>query len=342
MNEQRRNARSTRQVRQRGSINLHVIGIVFLLGCTMLMSACNTVDFDSTFNADGSATHTLVVVFKRGLVPDAEMRRLERQIDAAEQRAQQDGYTTERIDSETEIGIRVSGTTQNAFDTGAALNGIYNSLVREAAGPIAPFVGTFDRESSAIGGATFVLDLTVDGNVLFRSVQEMGPGNRQLATREGVDEIVSFSYTASMPGQIRSADGELLEPGTVKWSIPVEGSTRLYASSTAGRESPWLLIVGAVTGSLLLVGVVGGGIAWLLIHRHRRGRATIPLVAPLTTAGVTLTTSDDPSTVTVQDVGSSIARAMEQVIQGADSAEALVAETRQDEEAQRGAQPERD
>jgi hypothetical protein len=273
---------------------------------------------------DGTATHTLTILFQRAGIGDVDARRLERQIEAAEERALANGYTARRIETSTTTGLRVSGTTRDVLDTGSALNGIYNSVVRDATGPIAPFSGSFDRESSAIGGTEFVLDLTVDTDLLFRSVQEMGPGNRQLATREGVEEVVTFSYTASMPGQLRTTDGAIVGEGVTRWTIPLDSTATMRASSNVGRDSPWALIALVTVGALLIVAAVSSAIAWLLLRRHRRGRSTIPLVAPITAAGTEITATSSPQPVTVQDVGSSIVRAMEQVITGTDANEAMM------------------
>jgi hypothetical protein len=325
-----------------GARPVRTVLVVILAG--LMMSGCVTADFGSTFTAEGVATHSLTVLFQRGGIADLDLRRLERQLEAAEARASADGYTVEPISTSSQLGIRISGTTRDVADTGASLNGLYNSLVRDAGGPIAPFSGGFDRESSAIGGTTFVLTLAVDGELLFRSVQEFGPGNRQLQTRAGVDDIVSFSYTATMPGTIRSTDGETDGSSTVRWHIPIEGTTMLHATSTAGRDTPWGVIVLTVGGALLLVALVSGALAWLMLHRHRRGRATIPLVQPVSVEGAEITASADPPTVTVQDVSASLARAVEQVIEGTptpDVLEAEVVESAARTEAEHGVEPER-
>jgi hypothetical protein len=336
------NARTIGKHSHRGfhGVLLRAVG---LLAIMLLGSGCATAAFGSTFSAQGTATHTLTVIFERGSVPDADIRRLERHVTAAEGRAQADGYTTERIETSTQLGIRISGTTRDIVDTGAALNGLYNSLVREASGPIAPFVGTFDRESTAVGGTSFVLDLSANGDMLFRSIQEMGPGSPELESPANVAEILALSYTATMPGTLRSTDGEQIDASTVRWVISVEGVTPMRATSAAGRDTPWALITIIIIAALAIVAVVGAAIAWLMLHRHRRGRASIPLVAPLSAEGAEITASSDPTDVTMQDVGASLARAVEHVIEGSSTADVLAVEVEESErraESPNGPQPE--
>jgi hypothetical protein len=215
----------------------------------------------------------------------------------------------------TQTGVRVSTTTREVLDTGAALNTLYNSLVRESSGPIAPFVGGFDRESTAVGGGRFRFELAVDGDVLFRSVQDVSPGHRELSTPDGVNEVVSFAYSVSMPGEVRDTNGVKSGRGIVRWQIPLEGATTMTAQSDLTVDSPWLLIVATILASLILVVALAASVAWILIYRRNRWRA--PFAAPVAGAAPPPMIAADPeSALTVQDVGASLARVVDRVISG--------------------------
>jgi hypothetical protein len=282
---------------------------------SLVVSGCSTVAFSSVFHEDETATHSVTVMFQLGGLVDNDARRLDRQIEAAIARAEASGYTADRINTMTQTGLRISTTTREVLDTGAVLNGMYNALVRESSGPIAPFVGGFDRESTAVGGAQFSFEMASDGDVLFRSVQDVSPGHRQLATRDGVAEVVHMSYSARMPGQIRHTDGEQVGRSTARWQIPLEGTTTMTATSSLVRDNPWILITLTILGALAIVVVIAASMAWVLIFFRNRGGT--PIVGPATGASrqmTSLTVAD--SEATVQGVSSSLARVVDRVIAG--------------------------
>lgn len=290
-----------------------VAKIAVLAWLALLASGCSTVAFASVFHQDGSATHSITVMFERGGLVEQDARRLDRQIESAIRRAEADGYTSERINTMTQTGMRISTTTRETLDTGAVLNGLYNSLARESSGPIAPFVGGFERESTAVGGTRFNFNLSVDGDLLFRSVQDVSPGHRQLATRDGVNEVVHFMYSVTMPGRVQSENGEVVGQSMVRWHVPLEDTTMMTATSNQSKDSPWILITITILGSITLVVLIAAAIAWILLHRRSRGHAAI--VSPAAGASTTLSQSvaPDPS-ITVQDVGSSLARVVDHVL----------------------------
>lgn len=281
----------------------------------LLLGGCSTVSFGSIFHTDGTATHSVTIMFLRGGLVDSDARRLERQFNAILERASADGYTAERLNTMTQTGVRVSTTTREVIDTGAALNSLYNSLTHGSSGPIAPFVGGFDREGTAVGGGQFSFRLHVDGDLLFRSIQEVSPGHRQLSSRAGVNEIVTFAYSVTMPGQVRDTNGELSGRNIVRWEIPLEGVTLMTVESNLNEDSPWLLIGLTIIAALIVVIAVAAVVAWVLIyHRNRWGS---PVLAPASGAAMTMSDEAEPdSSVTVQHVGSSLARVVDRVISG--------------------------
>ncbi|HUG14611.1 MAG TPA: hypothetical protein VMM78_06290 [Thermomicrobiales bacterium] len=293
------------------------VWIALCASLALLASGCSTVAFGSVFQDDGSATHSITVMFQRGGLVDEDARRLERQFNAALERAKADGYTAERVNTMTQTGIRVSTNTRESLDTGAVHNGLYNSLAPESSRPIAPFVGGFDSQSTAVGGARFAFEMLVDGETLYHSVQDMAPGHRQLATRGGVDEVVQFIFSATMPGDIREADGEIIGRSTVRWTLPIDGTTTMTAHSGQSKDSPWLLITLTILGSLAFVIALSASVAWVLIHQRSTGRSRIVAPTPGATRQITDSSAAD-ATMTVQEVGTSLARVVDRVIGGQD------------------------
>ncbi|HYI13995.1 MAG TPA: hypothetical protein VEX37_01290, partial [Thermomicrobiales bacterium] len=97
---------------------------VAAVACVLVFAGCASVRFGSTFNEDGTATHTLEVTVPRASMNEQDVARVERQIADAEMNARSGGLTTVRIDNPESIGIRVINTTQDATDAGLALNSI--------------------------------------------------------------------------------------------------------------------------------------------------------------------------------------------------------------------------
>jgi hypothetical protein len=286
---------------------------------SLAIAGCGRMTFSSTFAEDESATHSVEVVFERGGMVEADAIRLQRAIDAAEARATEDGLAVARIDTPAEVGLRVMSTTTDASDVGAALNSLFNSLgVTEGDAPLAPFQGTFQRQSEAVGGTGFELEMTVDGAILYQAIVNVAPGNRQLATPEGVREIIEISYVATMPGTIRDTDGEQLDDNTTRWVIPLDSVSEMSVVSTVGKDSPWGWIVVTIVVALAFVGAAGLGIATLLLRRRNRARAArvpIALHVDASQADATgLPMTEHPETLA--EVGSSLARMADRIIAG--------------------------
>lgn len=237
----------------------------------LLLTSCSTVTFGSRFNEDGSASHQLTVVIQRSSILAGDLSRVERELATAEQLAREDGFAVDRLDDPTRLGLRVTSTTRDSVGSGPALNNLFNSILSGADDtPVAPFQGTFERESGAVGGTSYDLDLTVDGEVLYRAVREIASGNRELGSPETVSEVVTFQYVVTMPGEVTETDGLRAGDAQVHWEIPVAGITEINARSTVGKRSPWLWIVVTILLSLLVFASLGYGMSKLLLRRHLR------------------------------------------------------------------------
>jgi hypothetical protein len=267
---------------------LHVATIALL---TLLMGGCARVSFSSHFREDGSASHVIQIVFERERIPPADLSTVERELEAAEARAREDGFTPTPIQNATQIGLHVAGETRDAVDAGAALNNLFNSIAVEGDdGPIAPFAGTFEKRGEAVGGTAYDLEMAVDGSVLVRAVQQFARGSTQPAAESALATAVSFSYRVIMPGEVKDTNGEQAGPSSVTWEISQAEVTTLTASSTVGKDTPWVFVGIAILASLAIAASVGRAIMGLLLRRRKRTSLpgyTEPLVAghpaPLTT-----------------------------------------------------------
>jgi hypothetical protein len=238
----------------------------------MLFSGCASVRFGSNFTEDGTATHTLEVTVPRASMTEQDIARVERQIADAEVKARSSGLTTARIDNPDLLGIRVINTTQDATNAGLALNSIFNTLsLNSDSAPVAPFHGTFERVSEAVGGTSFKLELTVDGDLLYVAAANVAPGHPQFSTADGVREVVKIEYVLTMPGEITETNGGLRGEGGVVWTIPLDGPTLLEARSTVGKDTPWIWTTLAIVIAFAVI-VATTAIVWkLLAMRHRSG-----------------------------------------------------------------------
>lgn len=293
------------------------LGLSFL-ACVLLFGGCASVRFGSTFSEEGTASHTLEVTVPRASMNEQDIARVERQIADAEMNARSGGLTTARIDNPDSIGIRVINTTQDATDVGLALNSIFNTLVIDTnRGPVAPFQGTFERVSEAVGGTSFELNLTVDGDLLYAAAANVAPGHPQFSTPEGVREVVQIEYRVTMPGEITSTNGGRRGDGSAFWIIPLEGPTQLEARSTVGKDTPWIWTILVIVVALALVAATTAIVWKSMLHRRRAGRMRLPLTlrvksdaAPAAAAGQVRPPD------TLPEVRASLSRLIRRVLSG--------------------------
>lgn len=249
-----------------------------VLTSVLVFAGCASVRFGSTFSEDGTATHTLEVTVPRASMTEQDLARVERQIADAEINARSGGLTTARIDNPETIGIRVINTTQDVTDAGLALNSIFNTLViDETTGPVAPFQGTFERVSDAVGGNSFELKLMVDGDLLYAAAAKIAPGHAQFSTPAGVRELVQIDYLVTMPGEVTNTNGGRRGESSAIWTIPLEGPTQLEVRSTVGKDTPWLWTILAIAGALAVVALTAALVWTILLRRRRAGRTRLAL-----------------------------------------------------------------
>jgi hypothetical protein len=252
-----------------------------LLGLTLLatligvlLAGCTTVTATSTFEVNGDATHSLALVVPRDAVPQDDMSNLQHALDEAAERAAEDGLTVQRVDTSTQLGIHISSSTKEAVDTAAALNSLVNSMLGSPdTGPIALFQGTYERTNPAVGGNEFDLKLTIRGEAIHDAFEQVLPA---ASLDRDPEEIVSISYSATMPGKIRETNGEKVNDSTVRWTVPLYGDTTMEATSTVGKDTPWALLVLTIIGAVAVVALITLAVTRLLIA-HRRAQREIAL-----------------------------------------------------------------
>lgn len=283
---------------------LYLLAFVF---ATLLLSACGSARFSSTFAEDGTASHSLEVAFQRASIIQRDQTTLLQEIDDAVLRAEAAGLTIRRINTNDMIGVRLSSTTENAVDAGAALNNLLNTLLPDTdLGPIAPFQGTFERESEAVGGNEFQLRMVVDGDLLLRTVQAQAPGNRQLGTPEGVREVVAIDYTATLPGQVKKTTGATIDRNTVRWGIPLDGVTTIEATSTIGKETPWFWLLMTIAAAATLTLVTAVIVTSVMLSLRRKGSARLRIAPATVNGGADQIAGPKRAPATVGEVGDAL------------------------------------
>lgn len=291
--------------------------VLSIVACIVLFAGCASVSFGSQFNEDGSATHTLEVTIPRASMNELDLARVERQIADAEINARAGGLTTARIDNPETIGIRVINTTQDATDAGLALSSIFNTLVvDETTGPVAPFQGTFERVSDAVGGSSFKLELMVDGDLLYAAAAKVAPGHPQFSTAAGVRELVQIEYIVTMPGEVTVTNGGRRGTGTVAWTIPLQAQTQLEARSTVGKDTPWLWTILAIIAALAVV-AVSAALVWTILLGSRRASRMRATFSPHRTTHPDYAPADAlPPPRSLTDVRTSLSTMVRRVLQG--------------------------
>ena len=231
-----------------------------------LFSACVDIELNSEYRIDGTASHAVRIQVEYVPTNRSDVDDMEAVLADLEERATNAGLEYKRSDEPGIVTVVISGTSSESVEAGAALNSLINATGLNASpGVTAPFRGTFTREAEAFGGSSYILDLSVDGELLFESVViervSSDPSQRR--------ESVSMYYVASFPGEVTETTGELLDDRTVRWEIPFDGTTDLSATaSTGGPGSAALfLVVGVV--ALVVIIALAAGFAWYFSRRKR-------------------------------------------------------------------------
>lgn len=240
--------------------------VLLVILCAVTFSACVDVEVASEYREDGSASHALQI--KIDLVPtDAEQREdIDDILSDLEQRSTDSGLEFERSEEAGVITVQISGTTSEGEEAGAAINGLLNATGLSASpGITAPFRGTFTRETGAIGGSVYTLDLEADGQVLFESIAVDFLGANDAERREAV----SMRYIATLPGNVTETTGERLTDSTVGWTIPFDTVTELSATSrTGGAGSVALFIIGGIIAAIVIL-AIAIALGWYFAGRER-------------------------------------------------------------------------
>lgn len=237
-----------------------------LLGI-VLFTACVNVEFGSEYREDGSATHSIQIIMSRDDDPEIQSQVVDSVISNLEEQTTEAGLQFERLDTPDETTVRITGNTSEGEEAGAAINSLINATgLNSSPGITAPFKGSFQRETGAVGGSSYTLSLTVNGELLFDSI---ALGNQEPENRAAMRQALTMSYVATLPGDITDTNGEKVSSHTVRWEIPLDGTAQLNAtSSTGGSESAALFIIVGVV-AIIIVMLIAAGLAWYFARRNR-------------------------------------------------------------------------
>lgn len=247
----------------------NVLNVVLFAAVGLLLTSCLTVEAESEFEEDGSASHSYSATIDREAMAEfgemADPAETEADFDEAAEAAREQGYEVEEIDTEEHFGLRLSRDYEDSADVGAILNELFSVGAEEE---VTAFSGGFTQD-----GNTHTLELTVDG---------AGLTGEELTEEEGISPallsgFITMTYTARMPGEIdeEATNGRILEDGRVQWDLPLTGAETFTAvSETEGAST--LLLLGVI--GLLFVFI--GGAALLALFLYLRSRRTEPAAAP--------------------------------------------------------------
>jgi hypothetical protein len=235
---------------------LRTVGVV-LLG--LLLTGCVDVGLASTFNEDGSASHTVELAVERsalGQLPE-ELLALVTDHEEQRQRAEAAGLEYEAIDEADRVGGRFSKSFVDGRDIGVAFAEIANAALGSGSEqPLPPgvFAGTFapDADNDA-----WTFDLTIDTAALPAAI---GAEASDLVTPEILEKLVDVTYVATFPGEVATSNGTRLDDTTTLWDLPLSGTTTLSASgdfSKGSGGSSWAIVL-LVGGAIVAAGLVLG------------------------------------------------------------------------------------
>lgn len=260
---------------------------------SLLLSSCAEAQFGSTFDKDGSAVHQLELTFPTQALDSPEAQELLASIQAE---SEVSNITFERVDVGEQTTIQLISPSGEGQDVGAALNNLVNATGIASEQEIrTPFTGTYRREIGAFGGTEFVLNLTVDGPELARTITEVVESTSDtVASAPG--EIVSIRYVAIMPGEVdNETNGDKIAEDTVSWEIPFDRPLNMHAESQVrSAGSTTLFLVLAVLLAVVVAGLAAG-IGIILMRRRRLAErlvnttGVVTLESPIARDGVWIT-----------------------------------------------------
>jgi hypothetical protein len=165
------------------------------------------------------------------------------------------GVTIEQIDTQDDFGFLMRTTVDDARDVGGQLNELMATGQDGAART--SFNGSFTRN-----GNRYTLDLTFDADAFFNQAGEAA--GEDIPT-EMLNRMLTITYTARLPGDVKEHNGTLLEDGRIQWTLPYTGTLRMTARSEVPQPFGGILLVAVIAAGL--VAIAGAGI--LLVARRR-------------------------------------------------------------------------
>ena len=234
----------------------------------VVASGCVRVEFTSEFQRSGPALHALSVVIPREEYDAADAAGQTAAFDEISSNAADAGLRASKIVTDESVTLRVSIERPDGEDAGAALNSLLNATgINQSPGISAPFSGYFRQEGAAVGGSNFVLNMSIDGPLLYDQVAASEPAAGE--AREVVESEVSISYEVMVPGDLRDSTGELTPEGTVSWEIEPDETIFTQTEASAGAPGRAALFIIAAIISVAGVVVLAAIVGWILVRRPR-------------------------------------------------------------------------
>ncbi|WP_188331912.1 LppM family (lipo)protein, partial [Streptococcus pneumoniae] len=94
--------------------------------------------------------------------------------------------------------------------------------------PINSFSGSFRRD-----GNSYTLDLTFDADAFFNNA---GQATEEQVPMQMMSQMLTITYTARLPGEVKEHNGTLLEDGRIQWTLPYSGTMTIL--STGSESTP--------------------------------------------------------------------------------------------------------
>lgn len=251
-----------------GHLRFRVLLTPVLLAMTLVFSSCVQVDFDSEFQRSGIAVHTLSVILPKDAYEAAEVAGETARFDEISSNAASAGLNASTIFAPETVTLQVSVERPDGEDAGAALNSLLNATgINQSPGISAPFSGFFRQEGAAVGGNLFVLDMNIDGELLYEYVASTDAASGESLSR--IEENVSIAYQVSVPGDLRDSTGAEIAPGVIRWEISPGEMISTQTETSAGDTSRTALFILAGFASVVGVIFLAGLIGWILVRRPR-------------------------------------------------------------------------
>lgn len=279
-------------------------GGLALLLAAFALTGCITMDVESDFNEDGSATHSMAITIDTSQLGDlGEEFNAEEGFGELEEGAAQEGYQVENISEGDILGVRVSRDVDDSEDLGQILNDLFNAGT-ETGQEANPFSGAFERD-----GDDYRIDLTVDGDILNQGAGEgmsEGGGEDMGDLGFGLDQILEMTYTARLPGDIDAdeTNGTVNDDGSITWDLPLSGQETLVAQSSSGGGDSNLVLLLVIAGGIVLGLIALAAVGFVVFMNRRTPAPGAPSAAGASTSPATGSTwSTDPNQPTQQIPG---------------------------------------